>query len=249
MPMLRDGTQDGALNLKGVELMIRRLQAVFVIALVTVPFSLATSAVAQTCDPTDLGCTVDQVGGTGKDVTDDPVGAAHDGGDTAANTGQGAVGTAQGVANDPVGTVRNTIDQVLGDGGITPPTGGGGGGPGGGSGHGPGGSDTASHNPHGGAGTSRHAGGAIGRGGSPATVSSTGSAGAGVPAGDVSSHASDHRLSPTIGAVAVGVIGGVALMALLLGAVVAFLALQERIDRRDPKLAMAAVGSDRVSFA
>jgi hypothetical protein len=49
--------------------------------------------------------------------------------------------------------------------------------------------------------------------------------------------------------VAAGVIGGVALMAVLLGAILAFLAFQDRIDRRDPKLAMAAVGSDRVSFA
>jgi hypothetical protein len=34
-----------------------------------------------------------------------------------------------------------------------------------------------------------------------------------------------------------------------LGAVAAFLAVQDRLDRRDPKLAPAAIGSDRVLFS
>ncbi len=240
MPMLREGTRSVASILKEVELMIRRLRAVFVIALMAVPFALPTSAGAQTCAPTDLTCTVDQVGGAAQDVADGPAGTAQDG----ADTGRDAVGTAQGAAKDAVGTVRNTIDQILEDGADRPPTGGGDGGPGGGgSGHRPGGSNGPGHNPHGGVGASRPAGGA-----GPVPLSPIGDE-PGVPAVDPSSQPSDRGPLPTIVAVAAGVIGGVALMAVLLGAVVAFLAIQDRIDRRDPKLAMAAVGSDRVSFA
>ncbi len=243
MPMLREGTRSVASILKEVELMIRRLRAVFVISLMTVPFALPTSAGAQTCAPTDLTCTVDQVGGAAQDVADGPAGTAQDG----ADTGRDAVGTAQGAAKGAVGTVRNTIDQVLGEGGITPPTEGGNGGPGGGgNGDGPRGSNGSGHDPHRGVGAPRPAGGTAG---GHLPMSPTGSADAGAPTGDPSSHPSDRGPLPTFGAVAAGVIGGVALMAVLLGAVVAFLAFQDRIDRRDPKLAMAAVGSDRVSFA
>jgi hypothetical protein len=227
-----------------VELMIRRVRAVFVIALMTVPFALSTSARAQTCAPTDLACTVDQVGGAAQDVADDPAGTVQDG----VNTGQDAVHTAQDTTKDAVGTVRNTIDQVLGDGGITPPTGGGdGGNGGGGSGDRPDGSNGSGHHPHASAGASRPAGGAA-RGGGRLPVSPSEGDEPGVPGVDPSSDPSGRESSPTFGAVAAGVIGGVALMAVLLGAVVAFLAFQDRIDRRDPKLALAAVGSDRVSF-
>ncbi len=244
MPMLREGTRSVASILKEVELMIRRLRAVFVIALMAVPFALPTSARAQSCAPTDLTCTVDQVGRAAQDVADDPGGTAHDGVDTAVGTGQDVIDTAHDTTKDAVGTVRNTIDQILEDGADRPPTGGGDGGPGGGgSGHRPGGSNGPGHNPHGGVGASRPAGGA-----GPVPLSPIGDE-PGVPAVDPSSQPSDRGPLPTIVAVAAGVIGGVALMAVLLGAVVAFLAIQDRIDRRDPKLAMAAVGSDRVSFA
>ncbi len=213
--------------------MIRRLRAMFVIALMTVPFALSTSADAQTCAPTDLACTVGQVGGAAQGGVD---------------TGQDAVHTAQTTTKDAVGTVRNTIDQVLGD-GATPtlPGGGNGGTGGGGSGDRPNGSNGSSHNPHAGVGAPRPAGGAAG-GGEPLPVTPTQGDEPGVPTADLSSHPSSRASSPTIGAVAAEAIVGVLLMAVLLGAVVAFLACQDRIDRRDPKLAMAAVGSDRVSF-
>jgi hypothetical protein len=144
-----------------------------------------------------------------------------------------------------VGTVRNTIDQVLGGGATPTPPGGGDGGTGGGrNGDRPNGSN---RNPHASGGASRPAGGTAG-GGDPLPVTLTQGDEQGDPAIDLSSHSSGRAPWPTIGTVAAGVIGGVALMAVLLGAVVAFLAFQDRIDRRDPKLAMAAVGSDRVSF-
>jgi hypothetical protein len=37
-------------------------------------------------------------------------------------------------------------------------------------------------------------------------------------------------------------------MALLLGGVAAFLTIQDRLDRRDPKLLPVSIGSDRVQF-
>jgi len=238
-----------ASNLEEVELMIRRFRAVFVIALMAVPFALPTPAGAQTCAPTDLTCTVDQVGGAAHDAGDDAAGTAHDGVDTVVHTGQDTVGTAQGATKDAVRSVRNTIDRVLGSGGSAPPTGSGDGGIGGGAnGDRPGGSSASGHGPHGGVGASGRADGAA-AGAGPTPIAPTGSTEPGGPAVDLSSHPSDRASSPTIGAVAAGVIGGIALMAVLLGAVVAFLSFQDRIDRRDPKLAMAAIGSDRVSFA
>ena len=60
---------------------------------------------------------------------------------------------------------------------------------------------------------------------------------------------SDHGGRSALASLAVGVIGGVALMALLLGAVAAFLMVQDRLDRRDPKLLAAALGSDQVPFS
>jgi hypothetical protein len=66
-------------------------------------------------------------------------------------------------------------------------------------------------------------------------------------ANDPSSH-TDGGAAPTIGQVAAGVAGGLAVMALLLGAVGAFLTIQDRLDRRDPKLVPAAIGDDRVRF-
>jgi hypothetical protein len=231
---------------KEVELLTRWLRAVCVIALITVPFALPPSAGAQTCPGTDLACTVDQVEGTAQGVTDDPGGAAQEGTDSAANTGRDAVGTAEGAANDAVGAVRNTFDQVLGDGGNTPPTGGGGGGNGeSDNGDRPDGASGLGHHPRGGA-TSRPRGGSTG--GGPSPISPTAGDEPGVPAVDLSSHPSDRGSSPTFGAVAAGVVGGIVLMVVLLGAVVAFLSFQDRIDRRDPKLTLAAVGSDRVSF-
>jgi len=54
---------------------------------------------------------------------------------------------------------------------------------------------------------------------------------------------------PTVRQVATAATVGIAVMAMLLGAVGVFLSVQDRLDRRDPKLAPAAIGSDRVLFS
>src|SRR3954463_13326166 len=126
---------------KEVALMIRRLRAVLVIGLMTVPFTLATAAGAQSCPPADPTCAVDQVAGTEQHAADDPVGSVHDGADRAAATGQDAVDDA---AKDTVGIVGETVDELLSS-GEKPPSGGGNGGTGGGERHGARGSGGPCH--------------------------------------------------------------------------------------------------------
>jgi hypothetical protein len=237
-----------SLHPKEVALMIRRLRAVLVIGLMTVPFALATAADAQSCPPADPTCAVDQVAGTDQHAADDPVGSVHDGADAAAATGQDAVDDA---ARDTVGIVGETVDQLLSS-GEKPPSGGGNGGTSGGKSHGSSGSSDSGHHSHRDAGAARSADGAARvpakRSGPLLGAESAMNDESLVPIANHSSDPNDHAALPTVAAVAVGVIGGVTLMAVLLGAVVAFLGFQDRIDRRDPKLALAAVGSDRVSF-
>ncbi len=233
--------------------MIRALKIVPAAMLLSVPFALATAASAQTCAAVDPTCTVDHViddgqGGTG--AADDPssvgVGNAVDDVD---GTAQGAVDDVQQTVDNTAGTVRDTVDDVLGNGGIDLPGGGGSGNGGGGDGHHTG-------NEHGNGGTGH---GNDGNGGGRAHAGS-GTAGAGVnasvatgidPLTPTTGEAGDTDgggLPPTVGQVAARVIGGIAVMALLLGAVAAFLSLQDRLDRGDPKLVPAAIGSDRVRF-
>jgi hypothetical protein len=228
--------------------LIRALKIVPAAMLLSVPFALATAASAQTCASADLTCTVDHVIDDGQDGTgaaDDPVGDAVD---DVGGTAQGAVDDVQQTVDHTAGTVRDTLDDVLGSGGIDPP-GGGGGGNGGGDGHHTG-------NGHGNGGTGHGNGG---NGGGRAHARS-GTAGAGVhasvatgtepltPTTGEAGTTDRGALPPTVGQVAARVIGGIAVMALLLGAVAAFLSLQDRLDRGDPKLVPAAIGSDRVRF-
>jgi hypothetical protein len=229
--------------------LIRALKIVPAAMLLSVPFALATAASAQTCAAPDLTCTVDHVIDDGQDGTgaaDDPVGdGVGNAVDDVGGTAQGAVDDVQQTVDHTAGTVHETLDDVLGSGGIDPPGGGGGGNGGGGDGH------------HTGKGGTGH--GNVGNGGGRAHTRS-GTAGAGVhasvatgtepltPTTGEAGTTDRGALPPTVGQVAARVIGGIAVMALLLGAVAAFLSLQDRLDRGDPKLVPAAIGSDRVRF-
>jgi hypothetical protein len=230
--------------------MNRSLRVLFAVVLTTVPLGLATSATAQTCPLLDPTCRVDQVIDDGQGVVDDTLGHTGNGTvDGAHDSVQDAVDASQGTAGDTVSTVRDTIDKTIGNiddplPGGGPGGGNGGGGNGGGGGHGSGhhtGNATGAHdNGMGvGANVSASAGGSI-----PAGTTVPGSAG--LPPTDPSSR--DRGSAPTIAQVAAGVSTGIAMMALLLGAVATFLSVQDRVDRRDPKLVAAAIGSDRVLF-
>jgi hypothetical protein len=228
-----------------VNIMSRTLRILFAATCLAVPFVAASAASAQTCAVPDPACVVDHVVDDGRDAA----GAA----DEAASD---AVNTAHGAGEDAVSTVRDTVDDALNDGGIEPPidTGGGGGGNGRGDGNGhDGGADGGSRHDHRrNVGTSERGGGTVGA----AAVASTratlpASDAPPVPTVGVSTHRDVDPAPPppTVREVATALTAGIAVMALLLGAVAVFLTLQDRLDRRDPKLAPAALGTDRVLFS
>ena len=212
--------------------MIRSLRVLFAVGVMALPLGLGTAARAQTCLVLDVTCTVDQIVDTGKDTVDDAQTKVHD-----------AVDTVTGTADDTVSTVRDTIDDTLGNVGNPPPGDGGGSGGGGG-----GGSNGSGHNPngnHNGVGSGGGRSGGHIRASTPTNASTPGAAQ--VPGGSLTTDQNDDPRS-TFAQVATRVIEGLAVMALLLGAVGLFLSVQDRVDRRDPKLLPASIGSDRVQF-
>lgn len=232
--------------------MMRSLRVLLAVAVMTVPVGLATSAMAQSCAHPDPTCTANQVVDNGQDAIEDAEARAGEAADHGLNTAQDALNRGQGRADDALSTVRNTIDEILGKVGDPPPGDGGGSGPGGGGGGSQGnGHDrgtTARGHAKGAASVSGGSANVGASAGFSATANETDPVSLGVPPIDLSSHPTARGSSPTIAQVAPGVISGVALMALLLGAVVAFLAVQDRVDRRDRKLVPASIGSDRVRF-
>jgi hypothetical protein len=162
---------------------------------------------------------------------------------TAGDTVQKAQDIAGGGADQASGTVNHvvdTVEQTLGGTGPGPDPGPGGGGPGGG---GSGNGSTGSSAPHGGSG----ARGAAGRGGlSTGTLPTAGPvAGPNLPTvGAIS----NRSLFGRVGDQAIRLARGLAFPAILAIIVVLFMAVQDRIDRRDPKLALAPLAPDVLRF-
>ena len=204
--------------------MIRVVRAVFVAAVLLVPVGSALSARAQSCTNLDPTCTVgdtaDKVQQTAGDATD----------------------TANSTAGDAASTVHGTVDGILPHGGPPLPGGDGGSDPGNGGGHGGSGKHPRAHG-HQQQGTRPTK--AI-AGGSPSAGSTTPNSGA--PTTGAASDRNVRDTPFTISRVAAGVIGGVAVMGFLAGAIAIFLMVQDRLDRRDPKLLSTSLGSDRVQF-
>ena len=231
--MIRLGSQD----------VIRALRVAAATAVLTMPLALASTAAAETCPVRDLTCTVSQVSDEGQGAGGDAVHSAGDAAGGAQDTAQGAVDDAQHAVDQTVGTLHNAVDDALGNGAHGPLDGGGNGG-----------------ENHGGGGGNRneHGGSSPGSPGShphPGAAPTSGGGNSATPLGDPGLSTDpgtqvDQQLEdgPTIGQVATGVIHGAAVMALLLAAVAVFLGVQNRLDRRDPKLAPAAIGSDQVPF-
>ena len=90
-----------------------------------------------------------------------------------------------------------------------------------------------------------HVGGSTGI---PAATNASTPGAAPVPGSSIVTDQNDSDPRSTIARVTPAVVGGIAVMALLLGAVALFLSVQDRVDRRDPKLLPASIGSDRVQF-
>jgi len=198
-----------------------------VVPLSTLAIAAAGVSVAHAaCPPQDLVCLGEEAVGTGQHVVDDTVAPVTDAVDA--------------VTGDVLGRVKGLLDGVQ----VDPPDPIGGGG-GGGTHHPPGrGSQGTSTQapPHGGApngripdGRGMHA--STGAGPAPAEPAPS----------RVRGPATASRDRPDT--VLEGVARSLAIVLTLFGLAVGFVAIQDRFDRNDPRLALAPVESDIVEFA
>jgi len=212
--------------------MTRSMQALAAVSLAALSLALASPASAQeACDPLDVTCVVPDTAGSGQD--------------TVAKTVDTVTGTAKPVVDDPQGVVG----RILNPGTVDPP----GGGTGGGSGNGGGGRDqprghgTADHQ----AGKGSHvprapqqprSAGPRSAGPHPADASSDNSS-IGAPASKEPVFADQVAGAVHVVAQSLGVV--LALLAVAVG----FVMVQDRIDRRDPKLRLAPVQAEMIGFS
>jgi hypothetical protein len=214
--------------------MTRSMRALVVVPLAALSLALAAPAFADdVCDPLDVTCVVTGTAGSGQETVTDTV-------DT-------VTGTAKPVVDDPQGTV----DHIL-HGTVNPPGGGGGGG-GGGTGSGnTGGDQPASH------GTGGRPGGTGPHVARPQQPRSVGGQSAGPhPTGstpDTSSIPVTVAKAPVLADGFAGVAAHVVAPSLgvvlaLLAVTVGFVMVQDRLDRRDPKLTLAPVQTEMIGFS
>jgi hypothetical protein len=215
--------------------MARLMQLLAAFPLVVLSLALTAPASAQdVCDPLEVTCGVTGTAGSGQETVTDTV-------DT-------VTGTAKPVVDDPQGTV----DHIL-HGTVNPPGGGGGGGTGGGTGSGNTGGDQPRGHGRGGrpGGTGPH----VVR---PQQPRSVGGRSAGPhPTGttpDTSSIPVTVAKDPVLadgfaGAAAHVVTRSLAVVLALLAVAVGFVTVQDRLDRRDPKLTLAPVQTEMMEFS
>jgi hypothetical protein len=206
---------------------------------------LSTLAIAVTgvsfahaaCPPQDLVCLGEGTVGTGQSVVDDTIGPI----DTPVDdTVAPVIDAVDPVTSDLLDRVKDLLDGV----GVDPPDPIGGGG-GGGTHHPPGEGSPGPSN-HG----ARHGGATDGR--IPGGLGLHGSTGSGhAPSDQAPSVARDPDLASgdRFDAALEGVARSLAIVLTLFGLAVGFVALQDRLDRNDPRLALAPVESDIVEFA
>jgi hypothetical protein len=200
------------------------------VPLAVLSLALAAPALAgETCDPLDVTCVVTDTTGSGQGTVQDTV-------DT-------ITGTAKPIADDPQGTV----DRILHPGIVDPPGGGGGGSGGGGGGGQSNGGHTGDRSSATGPQTAR--GTQVGRpaGSRPAgprsAGSSLGSSTIPVPPSKEPVFADEVAGAVHVVAQSLGVV--LALFAVALG----FVMVQDRLDRRDPKLSLAPVQTEMMGFS
>lgn len=203
---------------------------------------LVPSSALATCSPLDAVCAAGEGSATGQDALDDTLGPVDD---PVEDVVDPVVDTVGPVVDDTV----DIVNRVLDDPPVDPPVGGGGGGGHNGGargGNGPGGGQ----GPGGGAGPFDQPGRDTvvrGLGGSRLGATTPG------PFDPVGGVAAPPRKAPSLGDRFAEAIGGaarsLAIVLGLLSLVAAFVLIQNRLDRRDPRLALAPIESDLVSFA
>jgi hypothetical protein len=216
--------------------MARPMQLLAAVPLVVLSMALAAPALADdVCDPLDVTCVVTGTAGSGQDPVTDTV-------DT-------VIGTVKPVVDDPQGTV----DHIL-HGTVNPPGGGGGGG---GTSGGTRGGNTSGDQP-GGHGTAGRPGGNGPHIVRPQQPRSVGGRSAGPhPTGstpDTSSIPGALAKDPVFadgfaGAAAHVVAQSLGVVLALFAVAVGFVMVQERLDRRDPKLTLAPVQTEMMGFS
>jgi len=215
--------------------MARLMQLLAAFPLVVLSLTLTAPASAQdVCDPLDVTCGVTGTAGSGQETVTDTV-------DT-------VTGTAKPVVDDPQGTV----DHIL-HGTVNPPGDGGGGGTGGGTGSGNTGGDQPRGHGRGGrpGGTGPHvvraqqprsvggrSAGPHHAGSTPGTSSIPGTVAKDPIFADGFAGAAAHVVARSLGVV-------LALLAVAVG----FVMVQDRLDRRDPKLTLAPVQTEMMGFS
>jgi len=203
----------------------RRIRRSIVVPLSTLAIAAPSVSFAHAaCPPQDVVCLGEETAGTGGSVVDETIAPVTD------------------TAEPVLGDIQDRLDDLLGGAGVDPPDpiGGGGGG---------------SHSPSQvSRGTSSHAAGHGGAAGGriPGGPRLNGAAGTGhalsTPSGAVvrdPDPASRDRSDTVLG----GVARSLAIVLALFGLAVGFVAIQDRFDRNDPRLALAPVESDIVEFA
>jgi hypothetical protein len=204
---------------------IRALLAAIVMALALMLTS--PPAFADECALTDPNCLTDQIEDTVEAVEE----AVGSGGDTVGEAAEDAAETVEGTLNDTTGTVRDIIDGLLGDGGNEDP-----------------GENKGKDAGRAGGGSAR-AGNPDGFGSGrlaprdPSFEPGTFGAGAG-QRGRTQAIESGGGLGRAI----TDGVRDLAFPVLLVAVVLGFLAVQNRLDRRDPRLATAPVGPEFLTF-
>jgi hypothetical protein len=189
--------------------------------LAVLPLGVAGPALAQECPPLDMTCVVDEVTENAQGTVDDTVGTVTD--------------TVGPVVDD----TSDEVDRILGGGNEPPPP------PDGGGGGDSGGGDGGSGNGDGGAGP------ASGRsdlplGLRPAAITTGTTVTPSEPPVQLDTGTDlRERFATTVA----GAAKSLSVVAVLLGIAIAFVLTQNRIDRSDPRLALAPVEADLVRFA
>jgi hypothetical protein len=183
----------------------------------------------------DLVCLGEGTVNTGQGLADDSIGPVDTPGDE-------TIGPATDAVDPVLSEIQDRLDEILGEVGVDPPDPIGGGGGGGAHPPGPGVGDTSNHAP-------RHDGAA----GRAPGLGPHGSTGPGyVPAAAGSPGAvlrdPDAVSGDRFQAALEGVARSLAIVLVLFGLAVGFVAIQDRLDRNDPRLALAPVESDIVEF-
>jgi hypothetical protein len=209
----------------------RKSFAVLGVLTVAVIWSPGQVALADGCDLLDLGCTVDAGVPTGADeIVDDVTGTVDD-----------VLGGAEDTVEPVVDPVTDVVEDVLGGGGTVEPPGG----------EDPGDGPAERPGSRGGGERDRSRGDGAPRG--PTAVlrdprPTTGAAATTTAISAISGQARSTDRGGSGGFVA-DALRGVMLMVVLFAISIGFVLVQDLLDRNDPKLAVAAVRPEVVTFA